>query len=205
VATIETGRQVGLSVQECARLVFPPLPSDSLWIGVHPNALRVGARSRQTSVVAIDQDDEISWVGALDEQMLKPLAGRTKGLRRRLRNHLLVGKRLWTVVFVRSLVVGDPWRPYRTVYAGSRPWVVLGELGNGELLAAPLNDAATNPKWFTPVIGRSDVQISGSTKDVQLELAHLWSIDPAVQRLGQIAPRARELVGQDVWRYFSDP
>jgi hypothetical protein len=62
-------------------------------------------------------------------------------LRRRLRDPLLVGDRQWTVVFGRGLVVGDPWLFYLAVYAGSRPWVVIGELGNGSPLAVPLNDA----------------------------------------------------------------
>jgi hypothetical protein len=203
LATIEPGRQVELGPRELARLVYRPPETDSLWIAVHPNALRAGPRSRLTLVAATDPSDEITWVGAVDEQMLRPLPARRPAVRRSLRDRLLVGKRLWTVVFVRGLVVGDPWRPYLTVYAGSRPWVVLGELAGGELLAVPLNDAHDNPKWYTPVVARGDIWMKGSTKDAQLELAHLWSLDPDVRTVGQIAPRAREAVGQDVWRYYA--
>jgi hypothetical protein len=99
--------------------------------------------------------------------------------------------------------VGDPWRLYLTLYAGRRPWVVVGELANGRRLAVPLNDARGNPKWYTPVVRWQDLRMPASTKDAQLELAHLWSLPADVRVVGTLAPSARETIGQAVWSYYS--
>jgi len=203
MATIAPGRQVDLPEAERDVLRHPPEADASLWIAVHPDALRAGDRSRLTQVIALGPDGEPTWAGALDEEMLEPRAEVRPNLRRRLADRILVGDRLWSLVFIEGLVHGDPWDPYLTIYAGSRPWVVLGELPSGRLLAVPLNDAHGNPKWFTPVVRRQHIGFRGSTKDAQLELAHLWSFDPEVKKVGDLLPAAREAVGQDVWRYFA--
>lgn len=192
-----------LPADERTALVYAPDADDQLWVAVHPDALKSGARNTLTQVLGIGPDDEISWVGAVDEAMLQRRDGQRPHLRRLLRDRILVGPRQWSVIRIRSLVVGDPWLPYLTVYSGTRPWLVLGELANGCLLAAPLNDARSNPKWYTPVVQMGEARFRGSTKDSQIELAHLWSFAPTCQSIGDIAPAAREEVGEAVWSYFS--
>jgi hypothetical protein len=203
LATIETGRQVVLLPGEADRLALPPDEGASLWVAAHPGAQRAGARSRLTQLVALDEHDAPVWAGALDETMLALGHEARSGVRDRLGACLLEGDGLWSVLFVRSLLVGNPQYPYLTIYWGARPWVVLGALPNGRQLAVPLNDAHGNPKWYTPVVERSDIRIPGSTKDAQLELAHLWSFEPGTRVIGQIAPRAREDLAFAVHRYFS--
>jgi hypothetical protein len=203
VATLSPGVRVTLKDIERDALEYPPDADASLWIAVHPDALKAGSRNQLTQVVGLDPADEIVWVGALDEGMLATQDERRSGLRRRLADRVLQGAAQWSLRFVRSLTVGDPWAPHLTVYSGPRPWVVLGELSNGRLLAVPLNDAHGNPKWYTPIVRRQDIRFAGSAKDAQLELAHLWSIPADTRLLGEITPAVREDLAQDVWRYYS--
>jgi hypothetical protein len=43
----------------------------------------------------------------------------------------------------------------------------------------------------------------GSTKDAQLELAHLWSVDAGLSGIGDVAPAAQDEILHDVWQYFA--
>ena len=112
-----------------------------------------------------------------------------------------VGPRLWDVLWPGELVLDPERGPLATTYQGERPWVVIGETQDGDLLAAPLNEAG-NPKWYTPLLAREEVLMSGSSKDAQLELAHLWSLPESLPAVGSIADRARERVLEDLRKYY---
>ena len=56
---------------------------------------------------------------------------------RRISERLLVGTRCWQLVWPGLLTAAGVGDPCLTLYAGERPWVVLGELEDGQLLAAP--------------------------------------------------------------------
>jgi len=91
--------------------------------------------------------------------------------------------------------------PYLTLYGGNRPWVVLGELLNGSLVAAPLNDARGNPKWYAPEIAAAHL-LFPNAKHSQLELAHLWSLPPGLPSSGEVDAAARQALGRDVVGYY---
>ncbi len=111
------------------------------------------------------------------------------------------GPRLWDVVWPLELVVDSGRGPFSTVYQGERPWVVIGLVSGGDLLAAPLNEAA-NPKRFTPVLAREDVLMPGSYKESQLELAHVWSLPGSLGAVGSVAPAARGRILEALRSYF---
>ena len=116
-------------------------------IAVHPGALRAPENPRPPAACA-DGAGGLQWVGAVDERMLLPTGARGASLRAAIRERLLVGTRCWQLVRPGLLTAAGVGDPYLTLYAGERPWVVLGELEDGQLLAAPLNGALANPKWF---------------------------------------------------------
>jgi hypothetical protein len=96
----------------------------------------------------------------------------------------------------------DPERgPLDLVYQGERPWVVVGETWGGDLLATPLNDA-TNPKWYTPLLGCDEIVMRGSQKGAQLELAHLWTLPRSLAAVGDVAEVARARLLEAVRGYF---
>jgi hypothetical protein len=111
------------------------------------------------------------------------------------------GPRLWEVVWPGELVVDPERGPLATTYQGERPWVVIGETSDGDLLAAPLNEAG-NPKWYTPLLAQEEVLMPGSSKDAQLELAHLWSLPESLPAVGSVAESARERVLEDLRKYY---
>jgi hypothetical protein len=78
---------------------------------------------------------------------------------------------------------------------------VIGITTVGDLLAAPLNEAG-NPKWYTPLLAQEEVLMPGSSKDAQLELAHIWSLPQFLGAVGSVAPAARERVLEALKSYF---
>ena len=91
-----------------------------------------------------------------------------------------------------------------TIYAGSelRPWVVVGETAPGGLIAAPLNDAQGNPKWWTPTVRQRDMAFSGNNKDAQVELAHLWTLPDSLPREGALTATGSDTVFSAIREYF---
>jgi hypothetical protein len=79
--------------------------------------------------------------------------------------------------------------------------VVIGETEERDFLAAPLNEAG-NPKWYTPLLAREEVLMSGSSKDAQLELPHVWSLPGSLPSVGEVAPAARERLLEGMTAYF---
>jgi hypothetical protein len=117
-----------------------------------------------------------------------------------LADYLLIGPDLWTIVGPGPLLVSAD--AHLTVYHRSRPWVVVGELSADVLLGMPLNDARGAPKWFSPIIPQTYLELP-VRKDGRLELAHLWSIPRVrVQRMGEVTPEPREELELAIDRYF---
>jgi hypothetical protein len=111
------------------------------------------------------------------------------------------GPRLWEVIWPGELVIDPARGPLATTYQGERPWVVIGVTSMGDLLAAPLNEAG-NPKWYTPLLAQEEILMPGSSKDAQLELAHLWSLPSNLGAVGQVAPPARARLLEALRSYF---
>ena len=187
--------------EEVTKLRFPPSDDESLIVCVHPSALK--ASENRLSLVLGVASGTVSWVGAVDEAMLEE-AGTIEGNPRVLvRDRLLKGGRLWDIVRPGLLTTPSVMPPLGTVYDGDRPWVVLGELANGKVLAAPLNDARGNPKWWAPQVAASALEFAGS-KESQIELAHLWSLEiDAVPRTGEVARSVRGSLAEQVLAYYS--
>ena len=189
MATIPPGAEVTLRPGEAEKLRFPPPEGLDLYVAVHPGALRVGEGNRLTQVVGC-VEDELHWVGALDERMLERESDRSFPDVRSLMVEALFGEEEpWDVVWPGLLTRKGVRRPYYTLYDGDRPWVTVGRCPAG-LLAAPLNDVRGNPKWWTPRIEAADLEFVEG-KAAQVELAHLWTIDEMQTRTGRVAERAR--------------
>ena len=181
------------------RLTFPPPDDAVVLVGVHDAGL-LARNSLHTQLLGFSGGDLV-WAGALSEGLLNVLSDGGGDPRILLGEAIGTGPRLWDVIWPGELV-RDPERGrLATTYQGERPWVVMGDIPNGDLLAAPLNEAG-NSKWYTPLISRGEVLMSGSSKDAQLELAHLWSFPPSLGAVGSIAASARDRVLEDLRNYY---
>lgn len=200
MATLPPGTIVDLTEAAAEALRFPP-PDGDLVVVVHPSALR--ARFDAHTQVAHFGDDGLDWLGALGEDMLVTLDEEPDpGARAACAARFLLGERLWQIVRPGALVVPDAPRASSSIYGGSdrRPWLVLGETDQGDLLAAPLNEPS-NPKWWTPVAPRAALAFPGSVKDAAVELAHVWSLPASLEPLGELTPLGRGVVERAVWAY----
>lgn len=197
--TLPPGTVVALGADLLRSLAYPPPPQAVLLVAVHPLGLRAPG-SPHTQLVGF-LDGEICWAGALSEYQLEVLDAGGGDPRQLLAERLGVGTRggevLWPGELCRSPLPPGP----STLYRGERPWVVLGETVSGTLLSAPLNEAG-NPKWYTPLVSRKEVLIPASTKDAQVELAHLWSFPPNLPRHGRLVPEAWRRVLEAARAYF---
>jgi hypothetical protein len=197
--TLPPGTEVAIHSEALWRLTFPPPDDSVVLIGVHDAGL-LARQSLHTQLLGFREGD-LSWAGALSEALLDVRSEGGGDPRILLGEAIGTGPRLWDVIWPGELV-RDPERGrLATTYQGERPWVVIGGLSNGDFLAAPLNEAG-NPKWYTPLIAREEVLMSGSSKDAQLELAHLWSFPPSLSAVGNIADSARERVLEDLLKYY---
>jgi hypothetical protein len=199
MASIPAGTVVRFHADEMARLRFPP-PRAEVVIAVHPDALRA-PQNGLTLAVCEDDAGRLQWVGAVDEQMLLPTGVQRASLRPAILERLLVGPRSWQLVRPGPLTAAGVPDLYLTLYAGERPWVVLGELEDGQLLAAPLNGVLGNPKWFTPHVAARHLLFPGA-RAAQLELAHLWSLPAALPRSGVVHGDAHADLGWSVMEYY---
>ena len=193
------GTEVALRPEARRRLAFPPGADLTLLVAVHEAALKA-PHSPHTQVVGFD-GGYLEWAGALSEPLLEVVAEGGGDLRQLLGDAMGTGSRLWDVIWPGELLVDPERGALSTVYQGERPWVVIGETATGDLLAAPLNDA-TNPLWFTPVLEREEILFPGSSKDAQLELAHVWSLPASEPSLGTISSGAQEEVLSALRAYF---
>jgi len=141
-------------------LRFPPPPgaSAAMLVAVHADALKA-KDNLHTQLVAL-RNGVLDWVGALDEARLTRRETILPSPRGLLGSRLLRGRDLWSVI--RPGPLAGPGEPLAgsTIYGGMhtgaeihRPWIVIGELGNGQVLAVPLNEAADGYQrlpWFVP-------------------------------------------------------
>ena len=187
MATYAPGTVLALDPAECARLRFAP-PEDEVVVAVHEGALK--SRDSRLTLAACVDDGEVRWVGAIDERMAAGALGRAASPRPLVARRLFEGERCWSLIRPGHLAADDRAGPRFTLYHGDRPWVVVGELATGDLLAAPLNDARGNPKWYAPRIAAEDLD-GAAPKDGQLEMAHLWSLPGHLPAVGGVGDAAR--------------
>lgn len=196
---LDPGTVVAIRPEAVDRFLFAPPDGTVLLIAVHEAALN-SPESTHTQLLGFDQG-ELVWAGALSEHVLEVVETGGGGPRQLLSEAIGCGTRLWDVIWPGELMTGAGRDPRSTTYQGERPWVVVGETSSGDLLAAPLNED-TNPKWFTPLVYREEVLMTGSSKDAQLELAHVWSFPSSVAAVGSLAGSARERILEALKAYF---
>jgi hypothetical protein len=197
--TFPPGTEVVLRPEALRRLSFPPQEGSVLLVAVHEAGL-LSRQSPHTQLLGFLEGD-LSWAGALSEGLIQVTAEGGGDPRMLLGEAIGTGPRLWEVIWPGELVT-DPGRgPLATTYQGERPWVVIGVTSMGDLLAAPLNEAG-NPKWYTPLLAREEVLMPGSSKDAQLELAHLWSFPRSLGAVGSVAPHAQGRILDALRNYF---
>jgi hypothetical protein len=199
MATLPPGTEVSIRTDALRRLNFPPPKGSILVVAVHEGAL-LAPGSPHTQLIGLRHGDVI-WAGALGEHLLTVESEGGGDPRQLLGDAMGAGPRLWDVVWPLELVADSRRGPLSTVYQGERPWVVIGLVSGGDLLAAPLNEAA-NPKRFTPILGQEDVLMPGSSKESQLELAHVWSLPQSLGAVGSVAPEARGRILEALRSYF---
>lgn len=197
--TLPPGTEVSIRPDTLRRLNFPPPAGAVLLVGVHDAALKA-PESPHTQLLGF-QFGELVWAGALGESHLEVQSEDAGDPRQLLGEAMGIGPRLWEVVWPGELMSGGERRLASTVYQGERPWVVIGETTSGDLLAAPLNEAG-NPKWYTPLLAREEVLMHGSSKDAQLELAHLWSLPASLARVGTVSEVGQGRVLEALKLYF---
>lgn len=199
MATLLPDARVEMPPGYIAELACPPPEFGQLVVAVHLGALKA-ASSSLTQLVAF-KETVVTWTGAVDESMVVVVPGVVAHARKALWARLLVGPRLWDVVRPGLLTRPAVRRPLLTVYDGDRPWVVVGALEDGALVAAPLNDARWNRKWWTPVLSADQLGFPGS-KPSQVELAHLWSLSPTLPSVGAINAGGAKAVSETIGRYL---
>ncbi|MDH3207554.1 MAG: hypothetical protein OEO79_13215 [Gemmatimonadota bacterium] len=199
MATLPPGTEVSIRIEALRRLNFPPPQGSVLVVAVHEGAL-LAPGSPHTQLIGLRHGDVI-WAGALGEHLLTVESEGGGDPRQLLGDAMGTGPRLWDVVWPLELVADSRRGRLSTVYQGERPWVVIGLVSGGDLLAAPLNEAA-NPKRFTPILAQEDVLMPGSSKASQLELAHVWSLPQSLAAVGSVAPEARDRILEALRSYF---
>jgi hypothetical protein len=197
--TLPPGTEVSIRPDALRRLNFPPPEVAALIVGVHDAALKA-PESPHTQLLGF-QSGELVWAGALSEVLLDLVSEEGGDPRQLLGEAIGTGARLWDIVWPGELMSGGERRLLSTMYQGERPWVVIGETTSGDLLAAPLNEAG-NPKWYTPLLAREEVIMHGSSKDAQLELAHLWSLPASLARVGTVSEVGQARVMEALKVYF---
>ena len=197
--TLPPGTEVSIRPDALRRLAFPPPEGAVLLVGIHPAALKA-PESPHTQLLGF-RFGELAWAGALSEAFLEVSSEGGGDPRQLLGEAMGTGHRLWEVVWPGELQAGQERGLPSTAYQGERPWVVVGEIASGDLLAAPLNEAG-NPKWYTPLVAREEVLMPGSSKDAQLELAHLWSLPASLPSVGSVSPGGQARVMEALKRYF---
>ena len=199
MANLAPGTGVRLRAEVLRRLSFPPPDGADLIIAVHEAGLKA-PRSLATQVVGLVAGD-LEWAGALSERHVEVQSEPGGDPRQLVGEAVGTGRRLWEIVWPGDLLRDAERGPLNLVYRGERPWVVVGETSADDLLAAPLNDA-TNPKWYTPLLERDEIVMRGSHKDVQLELAHLWTLPSSLAAVGDITEVAQARLLEAVRGYF---
>ena len=197
--TLSPGTEVSIRPEALRRLTFLPPEEAVILVAVHEAGL-LAPQSRHTQLLGF-LDGDICWAGALGEDLLTVRSEGGGDPRMLLGEFIGTGSRMWDIVWPGELLLDPQHGRLSTTYQGERPWVVLGTTTEGDILGAPLNDAG-NPKWYTPVIAREEILMSGSSKDAQLELPHLWSLPGSLSAVGRIAPEAQGRILEDLRSYY---
>jgi len=179
-------------------LSYPPPANTTLVVAPHPSVLKVPQVSL-TTVVGLDNNDNIVWTGSVDERHLTSSDQRYENARKRLAETLLSGQNLWRVIRpgqLRKIKQAD------TIYQGDRPWVVLGGPLDYGLLAAPLNDLGDGKLRPYQCAVDAAALIFDDSKDSKIELNHVWTFPPDVRDIGHIDSSQREAIERAVRREF---
>jgi len=202
MATIPAGASVEFIPEEQAKLTFPPPSSSALLVAIHDDALKA-PYSIHTQLVATHRSAVI-WAGGVGEDLVLRSQVVEPTPRPLLAARLLIGSHLWSTVKPGSLTLPGATRPLSTIYDGdNRPWIVIGELVNGLLLAVPLNEPPEWPQrrqWYTPVLKEEALVFPGS-KDSLVELAHVWSIPPGAA-VGVLSRNGQDQLKRAIRAYF---
>jgi hypothetical protein len=198
VARIMPNARVVMKSAAMRTLRFPP-PSPELVIAVHRAALR--ATGNTLTLAAHVSHASITWVGAVDERMLDVAEGTaSEDARKLISTCLVTGPCLWHCIAPGPLLAVPSAGP-TTVYGGSRPWLVVGRLETGVVLAVPVNDARGQEKWYAPHIPAGALP-TPEAKDSQIELAHLWSLPAGWRDIGILEAGQRSALGEAVKKYY---
>ena len=213
MATIMPGARVALKPDHLDMFSYPPDDCD-LHVVVHEKAIKA-KENALTTVMTISADGEIGWIGSLDESSVIDSDEEGVSLRGRIAALLFSGERVWQIIRPGLLLKPRYEGLETTVYKKSRPWVVLGRLENGKLLAAPLNAFETDSReidaeedklkrWlkspYRVQIREHELQFDGAKMSF-LELAHLWSFPCSIESVGQVAFGARQRIEHACRRY----
>lgn len=200
MADIDPNTEVCLNSSYSGDLCFPPSGVD-LVVAVEDASLK--SASRLTTVVEIDGGN-IKWCGSIDEAGLAQQSTKYSGdARDLLTQRLFQGRRLWDVIQP-GLLRQSASTTIDTVYQGNRPWIVVGELTNGNLLAVPLNDLGSGVRrHYQSFVDKKHLQLNGMTaKDSKAELNHLWSFPKTTQKMGTVDQAAHACLEQGLRGYY---
>lgn len=202
MATLSQGTRVNILSRHLSILMFPPPEGAALRVAIHPRALSA-PWSVHTQLVGID-GDEVTWAGGVGEDLLQTLDEPPEDKARDLlASRLLGGDRLYEIIFPGRLLSPEITEQFSTIYMSdeTRPWIVVGGLGTGDLLAVPLNRVA-NKQWFTPIVYARELILNGA-RDSIVELAHVWALPAALCIEGYIEPSAHDRLDQAINNYFT--
>jgi hypothetical protein len=204
MASIDPDTRVHVDSAWLRSLAFAP-SSRELFVAVHQSALRAPS-SALTLVLQVTSitTPEVIWAGALDEGMLTaPLgpAPALSGARSLLGPLLMRGAHLWECITPGHLLRATAAQQTLSVYRGSRPWIVVGELANEMVLAVPLNDARGGGKWYAPAVSAEDLPTQ-NPKPSQAELAHLWAFPATVHRIGSLGAASHAPLASAIEAYY---
>lgn len=201
MASIQPGTFVTVLQGEAAKLNFPP-PTMDVQVAVHTAAIPKSGPSQAllTTLIHRSDDGAIDWIGSIDEAMLT--LGRRPGAtpRQEIKPHLFQSEECWSVFYPGRLVPLTFGEQYLTIYGGDRPWVTIGQLGDGKRLAVPLNGVG-NRKWYTPEVSQKHLLFVQS-KTSQMELPHIWSFPSSIPAVGTVANEVRNALAADCLKYF---
>lgn len=187
-----------------AALTYPPTGTGTLVVAVHGAALKARGH-RLTQLVELSDEDEVLWVGALDERSLVERADKAKrkGARELVAFTFFKGPRCWEIVRPGSLYK-DPGAQSDAVWPLESPWVVLADSPKLGLLAAPLGTTGKEERWahVIPAGAMPKTVVSDSGLHL-LELNHVWQLPAVLPTVGEIARTARsdaQRVIRGYWR-----
>ncbi len=184
-----------------AALVYPPTGTGTLVVAVHGAALKARGH-RLTQLVELSDEDEILWVGALDERDLVAKTEKRKGSRELAALAFFKGSRCW------EIVKPGPLRKAGSAHVDSvwpvdSPWVVLADAPSLGLLAAPLGTTGKEERWAHAVPAAALPKEIGDGGALHLlELNHVWQLPSALKSVGEIARTARSDAQRTVRGYW---